>query len=138
MNKELQQKLFDDYPKIFQDKDKPNTESLMCHGFSCGDGWYHIIDALCKALQDTTDLYKESQVVAFQIKEKFGTLRFYAVGRSTEKQNGMISFAKALSCRVCESCGSNKNVKLREGPWIRTLCDDCNDKRNENSGEQNG
>lgn len=138
MNKGLQQKLFDTYPKIFAEVDKSHTESLMCYGCTCEDGWYYIIDALCKALQDTTDLYEEPQIVAFQIKERFGTLRFYAIGGFTEKQGGMISFAEALSARVCEQCGSNRDVKLREGPWIRTLCEPCDNKRNRNLGEENG
>ncbi len=137
MNKELQQKLFDAYPKIFAGKDEGPQKNLMCFGCTCGDGWYYIIDALCKALQDTTDLYKEPQIVAFQVKEKFGTLRFYGVGGFTEKQGGMVSFAQALSAKVCEDCGSSEDVKLRSGPWIRTLCDPCNDKRNKNSGEKN-
>ena len=105
MNSELEQKIFDKYPKIFGDRTKPKTETCMCWGLEVGDGWYDLIDVLCEALTYTystsvkvdeedgkrlgiepyefkaKDNYyfqvKPPQVVAEQVKEKFGTLRFY-------------------------------------------------------------
>ncbi len=105
MKTELQQKIFDKYPKIFGDRTKPKTESCMFWGLEVGDGWYDIIDTLCEALtytyttsiqideEDGKRLGIESynfnekssyyftieppQVKASQVKEKNGTLRFY-------------------------------------------------------------
>ena len=75
MRKELDEKLCKTYPDIFRERDLSPQETCMCWGFP-GDGWYKIIDELCKQLtsiQKVTGL----QVVAKQVKEKFGTLRFY-------------------------------------------------------------
>lgn len=51
MNEQHTKKLINKYPKIFAGVNKPPTESLMCFGFECGDGWYAILDALCHNIQ---------------------------------------------------------------------------------------
>ena len=60
------------------------------------------------------------QVVATQIKEKFGTLRFYYCG-GDEYIDGLEAMASSMSAVICEECGSPG--KSRSGGWIRTLCD---------------
>jgi hypothetical protein len=50
MKKELDEKLCSEYPLIFADRNKPMTETAMCWGFECGDGWYHLLDNLCRLL----------------------------------------------------------------------------------------
>jgi len=76
MKQEFQDKIFKKYPTIFQDKDKPKTETCMCWGLSCGDGWYGVIDRLCHNLIKVEKEY-DVKIVAEQVKEKYGTLRFY-------------------------------------------------------------
>ena len=132
MREELDKKLCEKYPKIFKDRHGDMKETLMCWGFECGDGWYNIIDQLCANIQHYTDWnnqnfakgfkqYKEvSQVVAVQIKEKFGTLRFYYDG-GDDTIGGMVRMAEAMSAVMCEECGSPGHQ--RSGGWIRTLCD---------------
>jgi len=65
------------------------------------------------------------QIVASQVKEKFGGLRFY-VESASEKQHAVISFVESLSYNVCEKCGSMKDIGQTEG-WISTLCKNCAD-----------
>lgn len=91
MSPERQQIIFDRYPGIFRDRAKPMTETCICWGLQCGDGWTAIIDALCAAvdkpyegscgtLADGSDegfTYTFPQVICTSLKEKFGTLRFY-------------------------------------------------------------
>jgi hypothetical protein len=60
------------------------------------------------------------QVVAIQIKEKFGTLRFYCVGGDDYTQ-GVLDLAERMSGVTCERCGAPGET--RNGGWIRTLCD---------------
>lgn len=63
MKEELQKKLFEKYPKIFGQKDLPMTQTAMCWGISCGDGWYDIIDTLCAHLQNIVDKpYEEIEI----------------------------------------------------------------------------
>jgi hypothetical protein len=63
------------------------------------------------------------QVVATQIKEKFGTLRFYYSG-GDEYIRGLDAMAASMSGVICEQCGnpgtSRSNKKQR---WILVLCD---------------
>ena len=58
--------------------------------------------------------------VAVQVKEKFGTLRFY-VDNTCERMDGAIEMAEYMSGCICEECGNPG--KQRGGGWIRTLCD---------------
>jgi hypothetical protein len=70
------------------------------------------------------------QVVAHQVKEKFGTLRFYyGGGGSNESERGyvrgLIQMAESISGRTCEVCGNmNKDVSSTKG-WITTVCPGC-------------
>lgn len=61
------------------------------------------------------------QVVADQVKEKFGTLRFYYHG-GDDVVHGMVCLAESMSGVTCETCG--KPGHLRSGGWIQSLCDD--------------
>lgn len=129
MKKELQDALFKKYPKIFRQKDLPMQETAMCWGIATSDGWYWLIDKLCSHLQWDIDHNKYPQIEATQVKEKFGTLRFYTNG-SNDAQEGMISFAEFLSGFICEKCGSTEDVSETRG-WIVTLCKKCMKERND-------
>lgn len=129
MREELDKALCEKYPKIFRDRNADMSVTCMCWGFP-GDGWYNIIDWLCGAIQNRCDNVKHyvgdklvpvcEQVVAVQVKEKFGTLRFYFDG-GDEAIHGMVELAEYMSSVTCEECG--KPGKLRGGGWVRTLCD---------------
>ena len=139
MRQELDHELCEKYPKIFRDRHAPMTQTAMCWGFDCGDGWYNIINTLCSQIQGYVD-WKNSQrekllernphnieipdevpqVVAVQVKEKFGTLRFYADG-GDDRTDGMISMAEAMSAVTCETCGSPGEIRGRS--WFYTACD---------------
>lgn len=136
MTPELDRYLCEKYPKIFKNRDGSIMETCMAWGFECGDGWFNIIDALCKEIQRYVDwksrnLVEEEkeqlQVVADQVKEKFGTLRFYYHG-GDDTVHGMISMTEAISSRICEGCGNSG--QLRAAGWYRTLCDTCEVNRN--------
>ena len=61
-----------------------------------------------------------AQVTLDQVKEKFGTLRFYYTG-GDDAIDGMVAMAEAMSGVTCEECGSpGKRVG---GGWITTLCE---------------
>lgn len=62
-----------DFPKLYAQRGLSPRETCMCWGFSCGDGWEPIIRRLSAKLE-------AAGAVAVQVKEKFGTLRFYIEG----------------------------------------------------------
>lgn len=123
MTQELDKKLVDKYPLIFADRYKDDTESAMCYGFSHGDGWYWLLDTLCDHIQRYLDNNKHlhiEQVVASQVKEKFGTLCFYYDG-GNEYIRGIVSHAEFLSGSICEMCGTTNNIGMTQG-WLTTIC----------------
>lgn len=125
MDVKLQKKLFKKYPKIFRQKDLPMTQTCMCWGIACGEGWYSLLDVLCGLIQHRCD-HKElncHQVEATQVKEKFGTLRFYARG-GDDMTSAYIGFAEYMSGTICELCGATLGVSQTKG-WIKTLCKEC-------------
>lgn len=63
-----------------------------------------------------------------QTKEKFGTLRIYTEGDSSEELNQRILEAERASSRTCEYCGEPA-TKDTSGGWVKTLCLDCSEKR---------
>lgn len=128
MTPQLDSTLVEKYPKI-----------LGKIGYTeCSDGWHFLIDVLCKQIQRYIDhkvTYSEMseedkealQVVAVQVKSKFGGLRFYANG-GDDVTDGMIRMAEGISYRICEYCSAQANQQNDSG-WIHTACKTCYDNR---------
>lgn len=129
MKIELQNKLYDKYPKIFKQKDLDIQQTAMCWGIDTGNGWYWLLDQLCDSIQRYIDCNKHrdiEQVEATQVKEKFGGLCFYYQG-GDDLIMGMVDFAESMSYGICESCGTTKNVRHTEG-WVQSICERCEKK----------
>ena len=138
MTPELDEKLCAKYPKIFKNRNGDRIQTCMYYGFACDDGWFNIIDSLCSVLQNHVEneryRHKELsdekfdekfQIVAAQVKEKFGGLRFY-IDNSSDFASGAISAAESMSLVTCEFCGNPG--KSNGGGWVRTRCSPCSDK----------
>lgn len=121
MNSENTKKLYDDFPDLYKQHTWPMTQTCMCWNFECRDGWFQIIYDLSKALTELNQ-----GVEAVQVKEKFGTLRFYANGYSKDVEY-LIDKACGLSAKTCEVCGTTEKVTRNDadGYWIQTLCKKC-------------
>ena len=60
-----------------------------------------------------------------QMKEKFGTLRFYYSG-GNDRIHALVNLTENLSASVCEVCGTLGTLcKKSGGSWVKTLCEDC-------------
>ena len=70
--------------------------------------------------------WPETGLAVLQVKEKFGTLRFYCDG--TKAIHRYIRLAERLSSVTCEECG--KPGTPSHSGWIQTLCEDCRRNRN--------
>lgn len=119
MNQVLEFKLYEKYPNLFSEKDLSPTETCMCWGIECGDGWYKIIDTLCEKLTNLND----RQLKVVQVKEKYGTLRIY-LNNCNEKAEKAISKAEELSEGTCEMCGK-KGRLIKDGSWYMVRCEKC-------------
>lgn len=120
MKAELDELLCERYPKIFANRHKPMSGTAMCWGFMCGDGWFELINSLCTKLQVLSDQDGSPQVVATQVKEKFGSLCFYVRG-ATEEQFKEIRLAEKLSMQTCEECGQPGQIVVING-WYMARC----------------
>ena len=148
MNRHYDNYLVRKYPLLYRDRHGDMRTTAMVWGFSCGDGWFNILDTLSAKLSypyeeakwrldwllenkpSEIEAIKEQQLRiseleenhprAVQVKEKFGSLRFYVDGIVRPDHRAAIAFAESLSVRTCEVCGARG--KQRGGGWIRTLC----------------
>ena len=60
MRDELDKKLVEKYPLLYRDRNAPMTETAMCWGVCCGEGWYNIIDTLSALLCSEYNQAKKS------------------------------------------------------------------------------
>ena len=131
MRQELDRLLCEKYPKMMVNRNKNMQETCMCWGFECGDGWFNILDQLMGNIQHHIDWKNRkeevvAQVTLDQVKEKFGTLRFYYSG-GDDAIDGMVRMAESMSGVTCEECSAPAQT---HGPgWIRTICEPCETKR---------
>lgn len=129
MKEELDNALCEKYPLLYRHRWDSPRATCMCWGFTCGDGWYKLIDELSAKLEAKIVKLKEDGVpleklpVAAQVKEKFGGLRFY-MDYATEDMYDLTGEAENRSYSICEFCGDKG--KTRNRSWVRTLCDRCN------------
>jgi hypothetical protein len=78
----------------------------------CGDGWFDLLDTLCAELEQWSVRNTMPEVVALQIKEKLGILRFQYRG-GDDIAAGMVAMTAALSARICECCGQSGRLLNR-------------------------
>jgi len=98
----------------------------------CQAGWYPLIVKLDQDLAAIDPEYELNQV-----KEKFGTLRYYielsdtarARPDASERANELIAEAERASATICEQCGQPGSAKKTAGGWYKTLCDTCSGDR---------
>jgi hypothetical protein len=170
MSPSLAIQLCEKYPKIFKNRYASPKESAFAFGFECSDGWYRIIDILCESATYTysTSIHIDDddakhlnlrenscdneyffevnppQFVADQVKEKFGTLRFYyhlvfdeqlvklsmrTAVDGTEKYpriqeimrgyenyfDGIVHMAETMSAHTCEITGREGELHVSGG-----------------------
>lgn len=80
MNSQLTQRLYADFPSLYRGQAKPPTESSMCWGIECGDGWYLLINELSKQLVAHLEQRPELDFEFTQIKNKNHSLRIHYRG----------------------------------------------------------
>ena len=123
------EKMLETYPELFGTNLTPQN-SLMVFGIETGKGWG---DVVLSFLPKLSKIVKENNIEDFrivQIKEKFGTLRVYTRGDTSEGIKELISEMEDICDYTCDKCGS-KEGKLRTNGWVRVRCDECEAKDNE-------
>lgn len=90
-----------------------------------GAGWNKIIIKCNKKLEMLDPNYR-----IVQIKEKFGTLRFYYETDVTtvavkEAMERYVRQAELESAKTCEQCGAEGTLMSRKMGWMKTRCKGC-------------
>ena len=91
----------------------------------CGKGWDLLLDRCLAAIEAELAAKPELQEGFYinDIKEKFGTLRFYFNG-GNDVIEAVVAEAEFWSARTCESCG-NPGILVSAGHWVSTRCPEC-------------
>lgn len=110
------------YPKIFAERQGSPMTTAMGRGFECGDGWFDLIDELCRDLQAEADSGRIPQPVAQQVKEKIGSLRFRFFPLY-EFSKDLLETARKKSLEICEVCGETGRLRCAPSFGYRTTCD---------------
>ena len=102
----------------------------MVFGFDCDDGWFDLVWTLSQKIEDAASAAGLEPLCAewpeaIQVKEKFGSLRFYLNNprvAMTEEVTTLIQEAEAVSVKTCEVCGNPGSRVVGRG--VKTLCKD--------------
>ncbi len=101
---EWQMKLQEDYPFMWQENPNMQEENFRSYpdnvyrywGCECSSGWYQILrdccDAIIKRYAEDDIMPDDIDFIPLQIKEKFGTLRFYYEFRGAPSGIAAIDF----------------------------------------------
>lgn len=125
MRPDLEEKLYSDFPLMFREPANALNDSTGFH-FECGDGWYQLILELCENLYPLAkatipDEYGSCCLVS-QVKEKYGTLRFY-MPSCTSEMSKIINEYEKKSALICEECGNPGRTRIHNG-WLSTTCEE--------------
>lgn len=126
MNETNTRRIIDAAPSLFTDMDSDGYGYVLPiqFGFECGDGWASLLHDACVKLNDLLKKMSPKEredIKVLQIKEKYGTLRFY-ISAYTDEIDAIISEAEEKSTVTCERCGAHG--KLRGSVWLYTACDE--------------
>lgn len=105
-----------------------NPDRLERERGNVGDGWQPLIDE-CISICDEAPEWEIQQ-----IKEKFGTLRFYFSHKGEGDWFERVYIVEGKSAHVCEECGEPGTIRQPTGRaygWLRCLCPEHHAERDE-------
>lgn len=143
MTPDFEKQLYELGPILYQEKDLPMKVTCMCWGFECSDAWFELLKKGTIEIEALNNEFKGlAQVIAQQVKSKFGDLRFYysiktlkddlnkseteALSALEKKVEDIVSEMETASWDTCYECG--KPATKTTSGWITRLCDECFDK----------
>ena len=125
------------FPQFFAQRNQSQMETCMCWGFEIGNGWYPVLFELCKRLEVLCTPYNIALEFE-QIKEKFGSARFYySLGLSEAKIDtpeatetlsvvnetirDLVSEYENKCDKICAMTGRYYKHKISTG-WVYDIC----------------
>lgn len=109
----------------YDDFNKQFPELTKMSGVGVGEGWYPLVWEMFERLTASrlargVPISEEHPLCFSTIKEKYGTLRAYAVG-AYDEDLAIIQMYEDMSQFVCEQCG--ESGKIRGKYWLYAACD---------------
>lgn len=106
---------FEKYPTLFPSGE---TKDSFNYNFTIGKGWKDLVEILFDAIvfyeKHNVNNAKYTQVNIKQVKEKFGSLRFYYSGGDGYIR-GLVDIAEMISSTICEVCGEKGEIVNSSG-----------------------
>jgi hypothetical protein len=126
MKDELEKALVRDFPNVFH-RDSNGIDCWNLFGIEFSDGWEPSLrkaaaklePLLVEQIKKDPEGYKFGYYRTTQLKEKFGTGRWYTSGMTDEMDKITEAWEKRTH-KICETCG--KKGKLRGDSWVYTAC----------------
>lgn len=120
VNTDWRRQLVESYPDLFH----PVGDPPRAQGWpEVSDGWRDLLERACSRIRAAVRADGGSFRAA-QIKEKYGSLRFYWDGslspKAAARVEEAIDLAEARSATTCEVCG--EKGRLYGGGWVTTRC----------------
>lgn len=160
MKKELEQKLYAVDPVFFRQRDWDMTQTCMCWGIECGDGWFEPIMEFVGKVAVLNGLLKPLNmcIVASQIKSKWAEFTCYwnmdvlDSGVDVTLADGQQDFMNSIhglmddavegcvaKCNhTCELCGKHSFFEDEVfvcGSWLTVKCVECAQKKQREAGK---
>lgn len=112
----VQRYLVDVHPRLLS--------NVRC-GITILPGWIPLVGQLCFELEKFLSEHPHVTISVDQVKEKFGTLRFYISTESADEPtremiHTIIDGAEGKSGLICEYCGQPGAPRYTR--WIKTVC----------------
>ena len=125
--------MMENYADMFRNRNVKEGQEViypMNFGFSIGPGWRHVLDSLCRKLKFIQEL--TGLICVFdQIKEKYGSARFYYHVEASEDGaqdnkdladivDDLVHLYEEYTDYVCEELGTNidPDEKVQMGSWM--------------------
>ena len=92
------------HPRVF-------AAGQLTWGFEHGDGWCELLGTLCEVVDSMLSENPEATISTLQVKEKFGSLRFYYRCHNVSEDLAMrirnaVHLAEKSSSHICERCAA--------------------------------
>lgn len=120
----FENKLKISFPNIYRILGEKSLYPISMFGVECGKGWESLIYELSAKLESLImKLPKEERESSYvvQIKEKYGSLRFY-MSCETDEMFNLITQAEEESENTCEICGAPG--KINGAGWLSCRCEE--------------
>lgn len=160
MKPELESQIYDASPVFFGEKDLDMTQTCMCWGIECGDGWFKPVLEFAKGVKVLNDILAPLgfAVICSQMKSKWADFTCYWNIKPVESESssreldekdqnlidtvyhmmdslvGQTVFECSRTCEICGERGVLDGDVITCGSWLTVKCHKCAQERQRKEG----